>query len=132
MSYSQTRATFLARCTATLPNVLHSSFVLDTIADAYPELHIADRDFVCAADSHDEIIRKTAALTDADVKTIVLSYIPNALLDEIHNNDDADFQISQREADEIMTLAREIDPTESNIAAHVRDTIRDNFDNVTV
>lgn len=132
MSYAKTRKNFIARVTETLPPVLHSSPILDKVGDAYPDLHIAGREFVCDLDSHDEIIRKTNALTDGDIKIIVLSFVPDAIVSESHDHDDADFQISQREADEIMTLAREIDPTDSNIAAEIRDAIRDNIDTVTV
>lgn len=36
--------------------------------------------------------------------------------------------LTQSLVDDIMTLARAIDPTESDLAAYIRDAIRDNTD----
>lgn len=131
MTYAETKSAFLERCAALLPQPLHQTFILDEIGDAFPEIHTAEREYVCALDSHDEIIRKTTALTDDEIKTYLLSYVPDAVL-EIAEDDDDDpetaLNLTASDADVIMTFAREIDPTESNIAAAVRDTIRDNFD----
>ncbi len=132
MTYAETRQRFESRCASILPSVLHSSCILAEISDTYPEIHLADRDLVCDLDSHESIVAKVDALSDADVKEFVLSYIADAIVAEIHNHDDADFQMTQLDADEIMSLAREIDPTESNVAAKIRDAIRDNIDTVTV
>lgn len=65
------------------------------------------------------------------------------LLDVINNGDEILAQdlllyliethgIDQDQADAIMTAARVIDPTDSDFAAELRDTIRDNADNVIV
>lgn len=60
--------------------------------------------------------------------------IRNFLRDPSEANCDAlcdfliDYPLTQGEAHSIMHVARGMDPTESFHAAHIRDTIRDNFD----
>lgn len=130
MSYSETKTKFLERCAALLPSVLHSTYILDEIGDAYPEIHTAEREYVCALDSHAEIIEKVSALSDDDVIAYLASYIPDAIVAELEEEPDDNTlaDLTQTQSDEIIEFARRVDPTESNIAASVRDTIRDNFD----
>lgn len=126
----QTRQSFLERCAALLPDALHATYILDEIGDAYPEIHTAEREYVCALDSHSVIIEKVTALTDDDVIKYLASYIPDAILAEIENDDEDNSlaDLDQTKSDAIIDFARRVDPTESNIAAEIRDTIRDNFD----
>lgn len=132
MTYSETRQRFESRCAAILPSVLHSSCILAEISDVYPEIHLATRDLVCDLDSHESIVAKVDALSDHDVTEFVLSYVADAIVSEVHDHDDASFQMTQRDADEIMSLAYKIDPTASDVAAKIRDAIRDNIENVSV
>lgn len=125
MTYARTRNDFLIRCINALPAALHATAILPEIRDVFPDLHIADRELICDLDSTDVIIDKTRALTDDDIATILLDYIPDAIVAELP-------ALTQTDADAIMTLARKIDPTESNVAANVRDTLRDNYDDITV
>jgi len=131
-TYAETRQSFLDRCAAILPKPLHATFILDEIGDSYPEIHTAERDYVCANDSHDEIKRKTLALTTREIIEILCTKIPDAIIEihcEIAEPDDDDVTtFTQRDSDEIIDFAKLIDPSESNIAAEIRDTIRDNFD----
>lgn len=120
MTYKSTKNEFLARLDAIVPACIAS--VTDEIAELYPEFHIpAYADLVCAADSHAEIIDAVRSLSDNDIIAIIT--LP--LADAIMNRAD---ELTQSEADEIMTLVRRIDPTDSFIAAEIRDTIRDNHD----
>lgn len=129
MTYAETKTKFLERCATLLPQPLHATFILDEIGDAFPEIHTAEREYVCALDSHAEIIAKTDALTDDDIRAYLLSYVPDAIVEIAEDDDDDEpLQLTASDADVIMTFARSIDPTESNIAAAVRDAIRDNFD----
>lgn len=120
MTYKTTKIEFLARVDALIPASLTA--VADEIAELYPEFHVPSyADLVCAADSHAEIIDAVRQLSDNDVIAIIT--LP--LADAIMNRAD---ELTQSEADEIMTLVRKIDPTDSNIAAEIRDAIRDNHD----
>lgn len=120
MTYKTTREQFMNRLDAIVPACIAS--VTAEIAELYPEFHVpAYADLVCAADSHAEIIDAVRNLSDNDI--IAIMTLP--LADAIMNRAD---ELTQSEADEIMTLVRMIDPTESNIAAEIRDTIRDNHD----
>lgn len=127
--YLDARHLFLSRAAALLPNVMHGSQLLDELGDSYPEIHTMGRDYVCAADSHEEIISKTNALTDEDVKIILLDKIPGALCDEIDDYEDGEFTLSQYEADDLIKFAREIDP---DTAVEISDLIRNNFEHITL
>lgn len=132
MTYIETRQRFLNRCAALLPKSLHSSLVLDEAADTFPEIHTAERDYVCALDSHEEIIRKTDALTDSDLRSYLVTLIPSAIEDEADEYDDESFQLTQSDAADIMLFARLVDPTDSNIAAEIRDIIHSKFEHISV
>lgn len=129
MTYAETKTAFLNRCAALLPTALHRTFILDEIADAYPELHTGEHEYACALDSADVIMSKVAALSDTEITTLLLSYVPDAIVEIAEDDDDEDpLELTESGANDVMTFARSIDPTESEIAAHVRDAIRDNFD----
>lgn len=132
MTYADIRQRFFDRCAELLPTQLRDTYILEEIGDAYPEIHTAEREYVCALDSHDEIVQKVTALTDDEIRHYLVTYVSDAILAELDDYDDEPFQLTQRDADEIMTFARLTDPTESNYAASVRDTIRDNFDHITI
>lgn len=123
MTYKTTREQFMSRVDALIPANL--TVVADEIAELYPEFHVPSyADLVCAADSHAEIIDAVRNLTDADVIAIITLPLADAIMNRAE-------ELTQSEAEEIMTLVRRIDPTDSNIAAEIRDAIRDNH-NVTI
>lgn len=125
--YLDARHRFLSRAASLLPNVMHSSQLLDELGDSYPEIHTTARDYVCAADSHEEIISKTNALTDEDIKVILLDKIPGSLMDEIDDYEDGEFTLSQYEAEDLIKFAREID---ADTALLVHELIRNNFEHI--
>lgn len=125
MSYSRAKNDFLIRIVHMLPIPLAKTELLPTLRDDYPELHVGARAYVCAEQTHDEIIDTVRALSDDDVIAILAPRIADAIATEQP-------AMTQTQADEIMTLVRKIDPTDSNAAALVRDAIRDNIDNVRV
>lgn len=125
MSYKSTREEFMTRLVAIIPPVLAESTIADEIAELYPELHVPFyADLVCAADTHAEIIDAVRTLSDDDLVAIVTLPMSDAIM-QLE-------ELTQSDADDIMTLVRRVDPTDSNIAAEIRDTIRDTFDNVTL
>ena len=125
MTYARTKNDFLIRCVNILPDSLAKTTILPEIRDVFPDLHIADREFMCDLDDTAVIIDKTRALTDDEIITILASYIPDAIVADLP-------ELSQRDADEIMTLVRKIDPPDSNVAAEIRDTLRDNYEEITI
>lgn len=133
-SYNETRLNFINRLGAILPKPLHSTLIIDEIGDRYPDLHTGERNYVCALDSHEKIVAAVEALTTREIIEILSSLIPDAIVSALDAADDDEeiFQLTQRDADEIMSFVRLIDPTDSNIAAEVRDTIRDNIESVNV
>lgn len=132
MNYNEAKTNFLARCAALLPNSLHATYILDNTADSFPEIHTAEREYVCALDDHATIIAKTNALTDREIAEYLATYVGDAIRADFESDPDDAIQLTQRDVDEIMTFVRAIDPTDSNIAAEARDAIRDNFENVTL
>lgn len=128
MSYARTKNDFLIRVIYLLPIPLAKTWILPNLRDEFPDLVIGDRKIMSPADTTAEIIDKTRALTDNDIIAIVAERIPDALVSIAHSDDMMDVEFHERHANEVMSLVRKIDPTESGIGAKIRDTIRDNFD----
>jgi hypothetical protein len=125
MTYAETKTAFCARAAKLLPVALRDTLIITAISNQYPEFHYPTGDYACGADNADRVIADITALTDDEIRAIIAYHTPDFIID-------IEPALTQPLADEIMTLARAVDPTESNIAAEIRDAIRDNHENVRV
>lgn len=133
-TYDETKSEFMNRAAAIMPSVLAETTLLDTLADQYPCLHVAGVEYLCALDETADIIERATKLTNDNLVAIVASFIPDAIETALDESpaDARIFEMTDNDAHEIMRAMRTIDPTESSVAARVRDDIRNNFDNVTI
>lgn len=118
-------AIFESRIDALIPAPLTNTYILDELHDTFPELTLENRDLITLSTPTDQLADAIRALTDNDLIELICSYTADALIDAL-NDDDDPMILTLDDARAIMTFAERIDPTASNIAAAIRDTIRDN------